>query len=130
MKTKLIALTMAMLIPMQTFASSCDWARDVKEQADGSFLYSRACHVQAGKNVTLLGLKDQRIVELEKTIELKDLALVKQKERSDLWMNSAIEQNEKLMKYDAAASKSNTLYFGLGIAAAALSVWAAGQLRR
>jgi hypothetical protein len=115
-------------VPLKSFAA-CDFAKDIKENQDGSYTYTRDCHIEVGKRVKKLILVEEQIVELEKTIELKDLALVKQKERADMWMNTSFTLNDKLQKYDAAASTDKTLHFIIGVGVTVLSVWAAGQLR-
>lgn len=128
LKSKLVIFFMVLSIPMQSFGA-CDFSKDIQENADGTYKYTRDCHVEVGKRVRRLVLVEQQVVELEKTIELKDLALVKQKERADLWMDASFKINDKLQSYDSAASKNQWLYFGLGVAATALAVWGAGQLR-
>jgi hypothetical protein len=118
---------MILSLPAQSFAA-CDFANDIKAMPDGTYSYTRDCHVEVGKRVKRLALVEQQVVELEKTIELKDLALVKQKERADLWMDTSFKMNDKLQAYEAASSKSDWVHFGLGVAVTVLSVWAAGQL--
>jgi hypothetical protein len=123
----LIAITVAAL-PLRAVAA-CDFAVDIKANTDGTYTYSRDCHIEVGKRVKKLELTEQRADELEKTIELKDLALVRQKERADLWMDTSVKVNDKLQSYESAAKSSDWLHFGLGVAVTVLSVWAAGQLR-
>jgi hypothetical protein len=114
----------------QNAIAACDFSKDIKENLDGSYTYTRDCHIEVGKRVKKLVLLEEQVVELEKTIELKDLALSKQKERADLWMNTSVQVTDKLRSYDSVVGKENTLYFVLGVGVTVLSVWAAGQLVR
>lgn len=129
MKSKLLVLLLASGFFLQS-CFSCDFANDIRLNQDGSYTYSKECHIEVGKRIKKLTLIEAQVVELEKTIELKDLALSKEKQRADGWMDTAFQINDKLQKYDAISSKSNAVYFGLGLATAILSVWAAGQLVR
>lgn len=122
-----IILLFSMSLPSLAFGS-CDFANDIKLMSDGNYSYTKDCHVEVGKRIKKLDLATQEIDELNKTIELKDLALVKQKERADLWMDTSFKMNDKLQSYEAASSRSAWVQFGLGVGVTILSVWAAGQL--
>lgn len=123
-----LVLSFSLIFCIQNANASCDFSKDIKENSDGTYTYTRDCHIEVGKRVKKLALLDEQVAELEKTIELKDLALSKQKERADLWMNTSVQVTDKLRSYDSIAGKENTLYFVLGVGVTVLSVWAAGQL--
>ncbi len=126
---KFVSILISSILLSQSAFATCDFSSDIKAMPDGSYSYTRECHIEVGKAVKKVKLLEEEIVLLNKALELKDLALVKQKERADLWMDSAFKMNDKLQAYDSAARTSTWLYFGLGVAATVLSVWAAGQLR-
>lgn len=129
MRFKILALLLVSgLLSQNCFP--CDFANDIRANQDGTYTYSKECHIEVGKRIKKLALIEGQVTELEKTIELKDLALSKEKQRADAWMDTAFKINDKLQKYDAISSKNNTIYFGLGLATAILSAWAAGQLVR
>lgn len=109
--------------------AACDFAKDIVSNPDGTYTYSKECHIEVGKKVKKLEIAEARAEELEKAIELKDLALVKQKERADLWMDTSLKMNEKLRQYDSMANTDRVLHFALGVGVTILSVWAAGQIR-
>ncbi len=109
--------------------ADCNFATDIKAMPDGSYSYSRDCHVEVGKRVKKLVIVEQQVVELEKTIELKDLALSKETERASLWMDTSYKLQDKLMSYQSASKASDRLYFITGVLVTVASVWAAGQLR-
>lgn len=129
MKFKSLTLLLSLALFSQN-CFSCDFANDIRVNQDGTYTYSKECHIEVGKRIKKLTLIEAQVVELERTIELKDLALSKEKQRADAWMDTSFQINDKLQKYDAISSKSNAVYFGLGLATAILSVWAAGQLVR
>lgn len=125
--SKLMVLFLFLTLPIQSYAS-CDFAKDIKSNSDGTYTYTRDCHVEVGKAVKKVPLLEGQVEELNKTIELKDLALVKQKERADLWMNTSLQMNDKLQSYESTQSLNNWVHFGIGVGVTVLSVWAAGQL--
>jgi len=128
MRNLLISLLIVVILPLKTFAA-CDFANDIKANPDNTYTYTKDCHIEVGKRVKKLGITEQQVVELEKVIELKDLALVKQKERADLWMDTSMKINDKLQSYESAARSSDWIHFGLGVGVTILSAWAVGQLK-
>lgn len=106
----------------------CDWEKDIKENANGTYTYTPGCHAEVGKTIRINGLLGAKIDLLEKQIELKDLQISKYDERTQLWMNTSNELNEKLIKYQSVTTTDKWVSFGLGIGVTILSVWAAGQL--
>jgi len=127
--TQVLVATLMFATSTQSNAS-CDFSKDVKENADGSFTYSRECNVEVGKRIKELDLRRNQVDDLNKVITLKDLAIEKADQRAKLWMDTSNELNDKLIKYDSISKRSDTLYFVGGIAVTILSVWAAGQLRK
>jgi hypothetical protein len=114
--------------PFSAYAE-CNLASGISRNTDGSYTYSKACHLYVGESLEELDLRRKQVVELNKTIELKDLALKYSEERTQLWLDSSLKMNDRLNQYESARSNQGWYYFGLGIAATVLSVWAAGQIR-
>lgn len=107
----------------------CKWASDIKENSDGSYTYTRECHIEAGKKIKGYSLLETEVSELRKTIELKDLALTKQTAQTQMWMDTSLKTGDKLASYEHARTADNNLHFAAGLGVAILSVWAAGQLK-
>lgn len=103
-------------------ASECDYKTGIKK-LDQGFLYSRECHLHTGRLV--LDLKDYTLQteKLTRAIELKDLALNAEYERSFKWKESAL-------KLDDSSSRQAWLFFGIGVGVALVSVFAAGTVVR
>lgn len=124
---QVISILLILLMTSNSFAF-CDWEKDIKENSNGSYTYSPGCHAEVGKTLRVNGLLGAKIDLLEKQIELKDLQISKYDERTQLWMNTSNELNEKLIKYQSITTTDKWVAFGLGIGVTILSVWAAGQL--
>ncbi len=116
---------LALMIFLSSFKahSACDFtSSDVKENQNGTFTYSRECHIEVGKTLKTVSLLDEKVSLLEKKIELKDLQISKYDERTQLWMDTSFKLNDKLMTYEATKKNDFWISFGLGV----LTVIAAG----
>lgn len=118
----------SILLSSSTSHAGCDFSKDITENIDGSYTYSKECHVQVGKTIKKVSLLEDRIELLEKKIELKDLMIVRQEERVQLWMDTSMKLNDKIQTYDRLSSTDKWVSFGLGVGLTVLSVWAAGQI--
>lgn len=126
---KISCLVIFMSLICNTALASCNWSEDVKKNQDGSFSYSRGCHLEVGASLEELDLRRRQVDELKKSVELKDLAISYSEQRTQLWIDSSTKMNERLNQYEATRSNSGWIYFGVGVAVTVLSVWAAGQLK-
>lgn len=109
---------------------ACNFSTDIKENSDGTFTYSRACHVQVGKTQKELSLRQEQVKELNAAILLKDSAILKYEERTLLWMETSYKLNDRLQSYERHKETNNWILIGTGFAAAILATWAAGQAVR
>ena len=125
---KLIASILLFSISSVSFAD-CDYTKIV-DNKDGTYTYSKELHICVGKMKQDLQVAQTQVLELNKAIELKDLAITKSSERTQLWMDTTFKVQDRLNTYDSIQGKTNTLYFLGGVGLTVLSVWAAGQLRR
>lgn len=130
MKSFCFLLSLVFLINPSSSFAQCDWADGVKKTSDGNFVYSKDCHIQVGVSLEELDLRRKQVQELSKSVELKDLALSYSEQRTQLWMDSSLKMNDRLNQYESARSSAPWIYFGVGVVATVLSVWAAGQLRK
>lgn len=126
MLSKIIAIITMICIPMQSLA--CDLNNDVKVNADGSRTYTMDCHIFVGKLYKKEKLLEDENDELNKALDLKDLAISKQRQRADEWMNTSTQINEKLMQYDSASRTSAWIYFGIGVLTTIGAGYMASQL--
>lgn len=126
---RFVCFLLSLVVSVPSYAS-CDWSKDVSKNSDGSYTYSKQCHLEVGSSLEELDLRRKQVDELNKTIELKDLAIKYSEERAQLWMDSSLKMNDRLNQYEASRSREPWLYFGIGVAATVLSVWAAGQINK
>lgn len=108
----------------------CNLANDIKKNADGTFTYTRECHLLMGDWRKDLDQADQDIQKLQKAIELKDLVINDLSQSRKLWMDTSFDLERRLNATEKLQTTDRWVHFGLGIATTVLSVWAAGQLRR
>lgn len=129
---KKLAFLLSFLL-LSNFTLACDWSK-IQKHGD-KYLYPKSCHIEFGK--TLVQVKELKLAneerkkqaeKLEKTIQLKDLALDTADMRTMRWRDESYNQHEKLLRYQRLSRKSNWLYVAGGFGLAILSVWAAGQL--
>lgn len=124
------ALLLIFAVSINSAFATCDYAKDISENANGSFTYTRECHIEVGKKVRGFSLMETEIKELRKTIELKDLAIEKLEERSKLWMDTSVQMADKVRSYESARSFDNWLHFGLGVLVTGAAVYGASKLVR
>jgi hypothetical protein len=110
-------------------AMACDFSTGIDKLPDGRFSYTKKCHLYVGSLVADNRAQREQLTLLNKSIELKDLAIVKQEERVQLWMNSTYKLEEKVQATTAFSNTQTILGFGVGVGLTILSVWAAGQLK-
>ena len=108
---------------------ACEFSKDIQKNPDGSYTYTRDCHVEVGKTYKKLDFKVLQVEKLEEAIELKDLAIVKGHERIDLWMQTSFKLEDRVNTIDRMKERNKCIYFGLGILVTGFAVWGAGQLR-
>lgn len=117
-----------------SFASNscadCDFSKDIQKNADGSYTYTRECHLDVGNTYKALEKRVLQVGKLEEALELKDLALIKSHERMDLWRNTTYKLEDRVNSMEEFKKRNEWLYFGLGIVVTGLAVWGAGQLDR
>lgn len=94
---------------------ACDFSKDVAKNEDGSYTYSRECHLEVGKQVKQLELKDKQIDSLEKVVDLKDLALTKQHERVELWMDTTYKLETRVNTIERLNDTNKFIWFGIGV---------------
>lgn len=122
MKKFLIALVVAAMLPIQALAD-CDFSSGITK-VEGGYLYTRECHLKVGEMKYDLGAKDLQIEKLTKALDLKDLALTKADQRTELWMNTAFKLEDRVNTIDEMRKTNQWLYFGLGV----VTMFAAGYM--
>lgn len=123
------SVVIAAMLSSNVAWAKCDFGKDIKKNANGTYTYTEGCHIEVGKVVKKSKTQEKRIEKLEKVIELKDLALVKSHERTQLWMDTTIKLEDRVNTIERVNDTQKVLYFVGGVLLTGLAVWGAGQLR-
>lgn len=110
--------------------AACDFSTDIKESSNGTYSYTRDCHIEVGKAVRSVSLLGEKINLLEKQIDLKDLQISKYDERTQLWMDTSFKLNDKLMTYEATKKNDFWISFGLGVFTVLAAGYAVKQISK
>lgn len=127
MKRILAIFVAASLITGPSFGS-CNFANDITKNADGTYTYSKECHVEVGVKLQENRLREQQVEKLNKAIEMKDLVIEKAETRVEKWQTTTGKLEDRVNTIERMNDTNKVLYFGLGIALTALAVWGAGRL--
>jgi len=123
---KIISIVILICISSNALAD-CDWTK-IKENADGTYTYSKELNLCEGKLVQDTKIKDQQLQDLSKSVNLKDLALKDSDTRATNWSETSRQLEERLQKVDSSQKSSEYLSFGLGVFFTILSVYGASKL--
>ncbi len=124
-----LVLILALLSFTTPAYGECDFSKDIKKNSNGSYTYSSECHIKVGKIVKENELREEQVVKLNKAIELKDLAITKSEERTQLWINTSDKLEGRLNTIEKMQDSNKIVWFVAGIGFTVLSVWAAGQIK-
>lgn len=121
---KFLAGFLAMMMFSNVALAECDFSTGITKNENGTFTYSRECHLKVGEIRQDLSIAQGQNLKLIQALDLKDLALSKADQRADMWMNTSLKLEEKVNTIDQMRSTNQWLYFGLGV----LTVFAAGYV--
>jgi hypothetical protein len=122
-------LVLIMFMFSQICWAECDLAKDINKNADGSYTYSKECHLLMGQWKKDLEARAQQADELKKSIELKDLALTHTEQRVNLWRDTSFSLEDRLNKAEKMTQFDRWFHFGLGIVVTGAAVWGASKLK-
>jgi hypothetical protein len=94
----------------------CDWSKITKDK-DGNYIYTPELNRCVGALVEKEKLYQEQVEKLNKTIELKDLAITKTEQRVKLWQDTTYQLEEKYTKQNKYNDYRDWIFFGLGIVA-------------
>lgn len=93
--------------------ASCNWGT-ISKTADG-YLYSRDCHLEVGKALEDLDLKNQQVDILKQSRDLYRQSYQNENERAELWFNKAKNLQDSQYKQHLYNDLEKVLYFSLGV---------------
>jgi len=124
MKKLITALMIVLSLPLQALAD-CDFSKGITK-VDGGYLYTTECHVAVGQMRQNYLISQQQISDLNKALDLKDLAITKADQRADMWMNTTFKLEDRINTLDKMQETNKWIWFGLGV----VTVFAAGYAAR
>jgi hypothetical protein len=130
MLNKLISLILIYLFSTNIVLADCVFSRDITKLEDGRYAYTRECHIQVGEMKYDLDIANQKLANLNKVIELKDLALTKSDERTKLWQEATYKLEDRVASIDERRSINQWVYFGIGVITTIGSGYIASKLIR
>ena len=120
----LISINILYPLPLNA-ATPCQWDSIVK--IEGGYLYPKECHIEVGKTLKENDLRKEQNEKLNKSIELKDLAIQKADERADIWQENSYKQYDRLQTQDRLAKYENWILFGGGFFMGIASAYVGGK---
>ena len=127
---KKISFLLAVCMFANTAFADCDFSKGITKLPDGNYEYTKECHVHVGELVQDNDVKTQQVDKLNKALDLKDLAITKADQRTQLWMDTSLKLEDNIQKMDSLSKKNEWLYFGLGVLTTFAAGYAAAQLTR
>jgi len=125
---KLVSLLLLTCFLSNAAMADCDFSTGITPGPNNTFIYTEECHLAVGKMKEDNAALTLEIGDLNKAIQLKDLALVKADQRTQLWMTTSDQLTDRITKIDDVAKHNEWMYFGLGVVTTFLAGYAAAQL--
>jgi hypothetical protein len=125
---KFVAILLAMSLFSNVALAECDFSTGISRNDNGTYTYSKECHIKVGEMKYDLGVKDLQIEKLNKALDLKDLAITKADQRADMWMNTTYKLEDRINTIDQMRSNNQWIAFGLGALTMFAAAYAASQL--
>lgn len=104
--------------------ADCDFKTGITPGPNNTFVYTEECHKKVGLMTKQLVNQTQQIADLNKAIQLKDLALDYSNKRTELWMDTTFKLEQNQESIESMRKKNEWLFFALG----ALTVFGAGVM--
>ena len=120
---RIISALLLFCLASNAFAD-CDFSTGITPGPNHIFIYTQECHEAVGKLVQDNKALTLQVGDLTKAVSLKDLALTKADDRTQLWMNTSDKLIDRVDKIDQVEKHNEWLYFGLGV----LTTFAAGYV--
>lgn len=108
---------------------ACEFSQDIQRNEDGTYTYTRDCHVEVGKKLDELDIRLLQIEDLKSSLDLKDMALDKAEDRIELWRDTSFKLEDRVNKIEQYKSEQQWWWFALGVVVTGAAVYGAGQLK-
>lgn len=125
---KLCTYIILFLFLAYTNTYACQFSTDIKENKDGTFTYTKECHIRVGKIINESYLLGDKIMELEKQLSLKDQIISNNEQRIQNWANTSTNLHKAILDYNRWSFLEKNVLFLSGFGLALLSVFVAAQV--
>lgn len=115
------------LIVFQSAFATCDWSK-IEKSKDGNFIYSPELHLCVGVLVENEKNRIAQIEHLNKSLELKDLAIQKTEDRAEMWRTTSYSLEDRINSQQKYSVYRDWLFFGLGTLVMGFGVYTAGHI--
>ncbi len=126
MKNFLISLITITFVANPVLA--CNWSEDVSKNSDGSYNYTKECHIKVGEVVETNEIQKKQIENFNQIIDHKDNVIDLHRKRVKNWKETSKELEEHVNMLQATKGADDWVWFGLGVLATSAAVYGAGHL--
>jgi hypothetical protein len=123
--TKKIVYLVTSLFLATAQAIDCDYST-IKKLENGSYEYSKNCHIHIGQKLEELDLRQEQVKHLGLSTDYYKKAYEMQEDRVNSWMKTSLELDKELQAQKKFSDWEKAAYFGLGI----LVMYGAAQAAR
>lgn len=123
---KMLTFLIVLVFSASAFAD-CDYSKIVKND-NGTYTYTRELHLCVGQMKQDLEIATEQNLKFTKALELKDLALTKADQRTDMWQQTAFKLEDRITTIDGMRTSNQWLMFGFGMVTMLAASYAASQL--
>lgn len=107
MTRTIISILLSLSMLSNVAMAECDFSKGITPGPDKTFIYTEECHQK-------VGIMKKQIEDYKQVITLKDLAIQKADERTQLWMDTSFKLEDRIEKIDKLQKGNDWLYFTLG----------------
>jgi len=125
---KLISFVLMFTLFASSAFADCDFSTGIKSNPDGTYNYSKECHIKVGQIVQDNATKDAQIADYKKALTLKDLTITTDEQRINNFAVALDRTMARVDKADELRDRNYWLYFGLGVLVTGAAAYSAAKL--
>lgn len=110
---KVLAFIVALALSVPAFGAECDTST-IKKQADGSYSYTKDCHVSVGEALGELDLRREEVKLLRGSLTDMNAAYGIQQKRAESWLDTSLKLEDTIQRQKRINDLEKWLWFGAG----------------
>jgi curli biogenesis system outer membrane secretion channel CsgG len=111
---QVLAVLLSLSLAAPASASECK-TEEIKKNADGSFTYSKECHVRVGEVVGELDLRREEVKLLRGSLKDLSVGYDIQQKRAEDWLQTSLKLEDTIQRQKRISDLEKWLWFGAGI---------------